>query len=277
MKNSLILFLFIGIVSSCDEPITIDSQIIEPVMIIEGLVTNVERNHYVRVSTTVDFYDQVASQPITDAVVSVSDDRGNIYNYVHNPTQSEELNGLYLSNIPFAGEVGVTYTLNVSARDVNYTATDELFPVPTIDSLTVIINDDEFEDPEEEGQFYEVLFYMKEPQKTKDFYLFKFYKNNKPLRDDDNDIYFSDDDLLAEDINGVPTAGFFNLQDTSVVEMYSISRQGFLYYNDLSNLLQNDGGLFGSPPVNPRTNLNNGALGFFQASSVESDTIIVKI
>ena len=59
------------------------------------------------------------------------------------------------------------------------------------------------------------------------------------------------------------------------METFSISRNGFLYYNDLINLLLGDGGFFGSPPVNPRTNMTNGAMGFFQTSSVVSEEIII--
>ena len=38
----------------------------------------------------------------------------------------------------------------------------------------------------------------------------------------------------------------------------------------------NDGGLFSQPPSNSRTNLTNGALGFFQASAVEIEEIVIK-
>lgn len=121
-----------------------------------------------------------------------------------------------------------------------------------------------------------MLFYAHEPQETKDFYLFKFYRNDTLVLDSPTDIYFSNDDLLAEEINGIPTASFYKMGDTGKVEMYSISNAGFIYYNDLINLLQSDGGMFGSPPVNPRTNVKGGALGFFQASSVVSETIKVE-
>ncbi len=230
-----------------------------------------------RVSTSVDFYDNIASAPVTDATVVIRDDQNNEFSFVHNPEGDEAREGYYMSQEEFAGQVGVEYSLTVTVGSEMYTAADRLLPVTAIDSLTVTVNDDEFDDPDDPGYFYEVLFYAKEPQDRKDFYLFKFYRNDSLLRDDENDIYFSDDDLLAEEINGVPTAGFYSFGDTARVEMYSISRQGFVYYNDLTNLLQGDGGMFGAPPVNPRTNLSNDALGFFQVSSVVSDEIIAKI
>ncbi|MEM9391978.1 MAG: DUF4249 domain-containing protein [Bacteroidota bacterium] len=275
MKNILKALLVFLVVSSCEETIIIDSGQADPVIIVEGLITDQNQFHYVRVTRTVDFYDTVATEPITDALVFVQDNRSNFRGYSHNPSGSPDFNGYYISNEQFAGQVGVEYTVSVTVGDEVYTGKDLLNPVTAIDSLSVDIDEDEFEDPEDEGYFYEVLFYAKEPQDRKDFYLFKFYRNDSLLRDESTDIYFSDDDLLAEEINGVPTAGYYTIGDMAKVEMYSISRNGFLYYNDLTNLLLGDGGFFGSPPVNPRTNITNGGLGFFQASSVVMDEIFI--
>ena len=58
--------------------------------------------------------------------------------------------------------------------------------------------------------------------------------------------------------------------------MYSITREAFVYYNDLFNLINNDGGMFSPPPANPRSNVINGALGYFQASAIEMETIIIE-
>ncbi|MEO1099111.1 MAG: DUF4249 domain-containing protein [Bacteroidota bacterium] len=275
MKNILKILLVFLVVSSCEETIIIDSRQVDPVVIVEGLITDQDQFHYVRVTRTVDFYDTVATEPITDALVFVQDSRSNFRGYSHNPSGNPDLAGYYISNEQFAGQVGVEYTVSVTVGDEIYTGKDLLNPVTAIDSLSVDIDEDEFEDPEEEGYFYEVLFYAKEPQDRKDFYLFKFYRNDSLLRDESTDIYFSDDDLLAEEINGIPTAGYYTIGDMAKVEMYSISRIGFLYYNDLTNLLLGDGGFFGSPPVNPRTNITNGGLGFFQTSSVVTDEILI--
>jgi hypothetical protein len=53
------------------------------------------------------------------------------------------------------------------------------------------------------------------------------------------------------------------------VEVYSLSRVGYVYYNDLFSILNGDGGgMFGPIPAPPRTNLSNGAIGFFQVSAI---------
>ena len=70
---------------------------------------------------------------------------------------------------------------------------------------------------------------------------------------------------------------YFAIGDTARVEMYSLSRGGYIFYDDLQGLLTNDGGgMFGSIPAGPRNNLTNGALGFFQVSSLKSAELILK-
>ncbi|QSE97057.1 DUF4249 domain-containing protein [Fulvivirga lutea] len=274
MKNFAILLFGLVVLFSCEEVVQLDLDSAEPIVVIEGLVLDRQTTQYVKISRSVNFYSDESSEPIRDANVYVTD--GSVtYTYEHNPNDQSAYEGYYFSTLSFRGIPGRTYTLVVDVDGTRYTAQDQLFPVTAIDSLSVRINEDEFEDPEDEGYFYEVLFYAKEPQQTEDFYLFKFYRNDTLLLDSPNDIYFSDDKLIAEEINGVPTSGFYKPGDIGRVEMYSISNAGFIYYNDLINLLQSDGGMFGSPPVNPRNNISGGALGFFQCSSMVFETIEV--
>jgi hypothetical protein len=159
---------------------------------------------------------------------------------------------------------------------VVYEAQDELHRVTSIDSLSYRVNEEEKEDPEDYGKFYEVLIYCKEPQDTKDYYLFKFYRNDSLQYDFDTDIYFADDETLGENIDGVSSPIFFAPGDWARCEIYSISREAFVFYSDLQSLLNNDGGLFSQPPANSRTNLSNGALGFFQASAMHVSEIEIK-
>ncbi|WP_040497620.1 DUF4249 domain-containing protein [Fulvivirga imtechensis] len=275
-----IIYILTGLVVlgllACEETVTLDTKQIDPQIVIEGLVTDETKSHYVRVTRSVGFYDFGRARGVADAVVTVSDNEGNVFNYVHNPGDMPESDGYYYAETPFAGEVGNTYTLTVIVGGETYTGSDVLQPVTAIDSLSVRIDEDEFEDPEDVGYYHEVLFYAKEPKDRKDYYLFKFYRNDSIILDQENDIYFANDEVLGENIDGIPIAGFYKNGDVARVEMYSITRQGYVYYNDLFNILNNDGGMFSPPPANPRTNLSNDALGFFQVSAMVSKSIVIE-
>ncbi|MBL3655259.1 DUF4249 domain-containing protein [Fulvivirga sediminis] len=278
MTRQLYTFILLAIVGlnliGCDEPYQIDEQTTEPKVVIEGLVTNESKRHYVRVTKTVDFYSEKGSVPVYNASVMVSDNQGNTYNYSYQA--NTEGGGYYYSDDIFAGEVGVAYTLNVALDGEEYSGRDSLRRVTPIDSLGVRFDQEEFDDPEDEGRYYEVLLYIHEPQETEDYYLFRYYLNGSTFKDETSDIYVSDDSFLGENIDGLATPGWFALNDSVTVEMYSLTLTGYKYYADLNNLLNNDGGFFGSPPVNPQTNISNGAMGFFQVSSVVRKSVIIE-
>ncbi|WP_420386634.1 DUF4249 domain-containing protein [Roseivirga sp.] len=278
MKNIKTYILALGLlltIMGCEETITIDSPETENKVVIEGLVTNVQGQSYVKVSRNRSFYDEGSTDRITNAQVAITTSGGEQVVLVHNPSGEAESEGFYYPNANFAGAIGSTYTLNVEVDGTTYSATDELLPVTQIDSLTVKVDPDEFEDPEEPGRFLAVFFFAKEPQDREDYYLFKFYRNDELVLDWPTDIYVFDDETLGESIDDIEIAGYYQEGERAKVEMYSLSREGFIFYSDLNNLINNDGGMFSPPPANPRNNLSNGALGFFQASAVASLEITV--
>ncbi|WP_323756421.1 DUF4249 domain-containing protein [Roseivirga sp.] len=278
MKNlyKYILFSLTVFFVSCEETVNIDTIASGPKLVIDGVLTNNSELNFIKLSYTRGFYSLDPNPAITDAVVTVTDDANNEVVYVHNPGNDPSKEGYYLPQTPYAGSIWTTYHLKVTVDGMDYTATETMLPVTKIDSLVNTIDLDEMEDPEEEGRFYEILFYAREPQDRVDHYLFKFYRNGRTLRDFEGDIYFSEDEFLGEAISGIPTAGYYKPGEFAKVEMYSISREAFIFYNDLSNLLNNDGGMFTPPPANPRTNLSNGAFGYFQVSAVDVMEIEVK-
>ena len=238
-------------------------------IVIEGLVTNLASYQSIKVTRTTDFYAKGNAPGVTDATVTVTDNLGNVYPFIHNPENKPELAGLYRPQSPFEGIVGRTYKLKVEVDGKTYEAQDDLRSLAKIDSLTVRLDKDEEEDPEFEGRVFDLLLFLKEPRNESNYYLFKFFRNDSLKYANDTDIYYSDDEFLAEDIDGVEFPILYSIGDQAKIEMYSMSRLGYVYYNDLSSLLNNDaGGMFGSVPSSPRTNLTNGALGFFQVSSV---------
>ncbi|MDH4091505.1 MAG: DUF4249 family protein [Cyclobacteriaceae bacterium] len=276
MKNIFIVIAFAVVFFSCEKTVLLDLNQSASRIVIEGQVTNQLGYQYVKISRSVGFYATGDTPGVEDATVLVRDDIGNEFQFIHNPGNLADSIGFYLPEVPFTGEIGRTYKLVVTVDGEGYEAEDELQPVTAIDSLTYRISTDEQEDPKDYGKFYEVLLFAKEPQNTTDFYLFKFYRNDSLKVYDDTDIYYADDEILGENIDGVPSPIYYGPGDIARVEMYSLTRKGYVFYNDLQSLLNNDGGLFGQPPANSRTNLSNGALGYFQASALVMQELEIK-
>jgi hypothetical protein len=269
IMRQLLTYIFIAIVFiSCEEPFKLDIEQTPPKLVIEGLVTDVPNRQSVKLSMSGGFYTSGKTERVTNATVTVTDDLGNLVSFVHNPRAHADSAGIYIPAEPFTGEIGRTYFLKVEANGGTYEAHDQLVKVLPVDSLTYNVNEDEKKDPDNDGKIYEVLLFAREDQSVDNFYLFKFYRNDTLTFANESDIYYSDDEALAEKLDGVPAPVFYRLGEKATVEIYSISRIGFVYYNDLSTLLNNDSGMFSPIPASPRTNVSNGALGFFQVSSL---------
>jgi hypothetical protein len=260
---------------SCEKTITLDINESKTQISIEGQVTDVPGYQYVKVSRSVDFYSSGKTPRVTDATVVMNDDEGNVYTFIHNPNNHADSLGYYLPETPFTGVVGRTYTLNVMVDGVTYTAHDKIYRVVPIDKLEYDIDQDEKDDPEIPGRYYELLITVKEPKETKDYYLFKAYRNDSLTYDSDTDVYYADDELIGENIDGLPLPVYYSMNDKARIEVYSLSREAYIFYRDLEKVLNNDGGLFGQPPSNPRSNFNNNALGLFQASSMAQKSLVV--
>jgi len=277
MRSFIKIFLSVILVSSCDEVTELDLRQTPPSIIIEGMVTDKPGYQGVKVSRSTHFYGSGQTPRVENATVTVRDDAGQEITFIHNPSDHPDSLGIYIPEAPFTGEIGRTYTLLVAVDGEQFQASDKLLPVSPVDALEFRINEDEEEDPNEPGKIYEVLLYAREPRDEENYYLFKWYRNDSLMFYSENDVYFSDDTMLAENINGVPSPVYYGTNDTARLELYSLSRNGFIFYNDLSIILTNDGGgMFGPIPASPRTNLSNGALGFFQVSAIQENQTYIQ-
>lgn len=276
MRLIINIFLLAILLASCDEPTRLDVKQTPSRIVIEGLVTDRPGLQRVKITRSVDFYASGKSPRVENAAVQVSDDAGRQFNFIHNPRNHPDSAGIYVPETDFTGEIGRTYTLRVDVDGETYEGSDQLMRVIDIDSLAFRENENQKEDPKEAGKFYEVLMYAHEPQDEDNYYLFEFYRNDSLTLYNPTDIYFSDDNLLAGSINGVSSPVYFGREDKARIEVYSLTRKGYVFYNDLFGILNNDGGgMFGPVPASPRSNLTNGALGFFQVSAVQdSETVI---
>ena len=263
MKNLLFLFLAVAALFSCEKTVELDIEQAASVVIIEGLVTNRADKQYVKISRSRAFGSNGATPTVSGAEVTVSDEMGQVVHY------EESVPGWYTPVEPFTGRAGITYYLTVKADGQTYTAEEEMQFIPPLDSLAFREDTEEKMDPEEEGRYYEVLVYGEEPQETEDYYLFKFYRNDTLFTNDGSWVFAYDDTILGERIHDLPTPMYYAKDDWAKVEMYAITRQAYRYYIDLSSNINNDGGMFSGQPANTRTNIEGGAIGYFQASVLQ--------
>src|SRR5687768_4398674 len=82
------------IFTSCDEPVKLDLDQTPPKVVIDGVITNHPGYQSIKVSHTADFYANGKTPKITNALVTVSDNAGNVYTFVHNPRNHADSAGI---------------------------------------------------------------------------------------------------------------------------------------------------------------------------------------
>ncbi|MCS6824858.1 MAG: DUF4249 domain-containing protein [Cytophagaceae bacterium] len=253
------------LLNSCQEVIDIKLKPGDLKVVIEGLVTNQPEPFVVKISRSEPFTEGNTFTKFENASVTIRDDAGNVY------VLSHVGDGVYKTTTPVQGVVGRTYYLTAIVDGVTYTAEDRLYSVPPIDTMYYA-----YFTPDathfQEG--YYVYASTSDPPNEKNYYLYKFFRNSD-IVGNANTIYVNDDRFLSSQIRGVEIPGVFKEQDVVTMEQYSLSEKAFNFYNGLSLQMLSDGGFFTTPPANAPTNLSNGALGFFQASSVSRYTVTI--
>ena len=267
------LFLLWG----CTEVIVLDIEQVPPVYIVEGIVLNRNQHHTVRISKSIGFYDDGPTPAASGAVVSVRDNEGNEYLY----SESDSA-GLYISNEIYEGIPGRAYTLNIDVDGHQFTAKDSIRSIQDIESLLWSFSLEQFygenqgEVNSDSSYVYEVLLTTTEPQETKDYYFFKFFRNDSLQTDDGQSLYFADDVAIGEKIEDFPGPVYYRYLDTAKFEVLSLTPEAFKFWGDMQANINNDGGMFGSVPANAYSNMQGeGVLGFFQASSIAVDSLVV--
>ena len=173
--------------------------------------------------------------------------------------------------------MGNTYTLHVSYKENDYEAIGTILEPPIFDSLTYRF----IEETPLKDEGYYLYFFGKTPKPGISYYRWLVYKNGELFNTEPEDFLLASDEFVNEELDDLEFPFAFQIQDTLRLEMYSIERTMFDYYNELLTILFNDGGLFSPPPVNPVSNVKNltdpqkPPLGYFQTSPVVAEEVII--
>jgi len=130
----ILSFSFAALVTGCIYPYELDLTGNMDDIVILGSVTNQEGYQYVWVSRTLPLNNPETARPVTDCVVSIQDDQGNVF-----PCSEAEPHGKYACWIPAENlGIGSRFQLNVTLPDGrNYISDyEELLACPPIENLS---------------------------------------------------------------------------------------------------------------------------------------------
>lgn len=258
MKNIFFVSILISAVfaTSCQQVIDIKLNDKDAAVVIEANITDQPGPYTVVITKTVNFSDPNVFPAVTGAFVVMSDDAGNA------DTLTETSPGVYTTST-MQGVPGRTYTVRVTAENKTYTAQSRMPAVATLDTLVVI-----------ESSFGASPFYVipewQDPIGTGDHYRCIEYVNGERVG------AFLYDDVFSDGlVNGQPLLNFeTELQsgDTIRVEFQCIDPAVYLYFFSMEQTANNGT----AAPANPESNFDNDALGYFNAHTESTRTVVVQ-
>lgn len=262
MNKIVILLVIIFSFSACEEVIDVDLNDAAPQLVVEGWIYNTPGPYEIKITLTTNYFENDAAPTVGNALVIISENTTLIDTLIMTKP------GVYKTQKILNGKIGATYQLKIIYDNNTYEAVAAMKPVAPIDSLSYRYREKTVFD--DAGYFVSVHF--QEPNTVGDYYRWLYYRNGE--------LYKKKDEVYASDelYNGNYISFEFdynvNQNDTIYLEMFSLERNGYDFFNALDEQ-DNTGDLFDTPPGNIKGNISNGAIGYFGASAkTVSETII---
>jgi hypothetical protein len=262
LKKRIIQLTVIVATLSCEKEISVNLNSIEPLIVIEGNITDTPGPYFVKISRTVNFSSENSFPAVTNALVIISDDRG------LKDTLTEMNQGVYKTN-EITGVAENSYYLTINVEGKNFYAISSMPKKVSLDSLTfspLIFNPTK-------DLYYTVPLYT-DPVQLGNYYRFYLSVNGKR----ENTYSVFNDNLNNGLVNGRPLFSRdpgIEKGDTVSVEMQCIDKNVYNYFYALTQLSSGRPG--GVTPSNPTSNISGDyALGYFSAHTIQRVTQIVK-
>ncbi len=270
MKHNKNIFFFALLpllllsMQGCQDVIDIDLNDAAPKYVIEGAVVEGVDSILVRVTQTASFFDATLPQGINNATVVVTMPNGQEVILASIGNGYYKATGQTITMEAF-------YSLRVNVEEYEFTATTYMPASVPLDSLSVEYNEGMFG---LEGSYMVFLNF-------KDSIGLNYYKYNVTLNDTllnkADDIIVVDDALVDGNIIYMPVyTRDFDLDDSVVVELQSIDKSVYKFYQTMVSVASSSAGSpFSATPANPESNIRGGALGIFGAYTSSKKNIIV--
>lgn len=271
IRLNLILLYGMLIFVSCTEYVDINLNTDEnSYLVVEGSITNEYKKHSVRLTHTASYFDNKKAQAVQNATIRLS---GNEKSYTYTETDSA---GVYLSPRFSAAEEQI-YRLDIELENgKTYFAETYLKKKVPIDS---IMTTPLYMHPWSGNKGYDIIIFFDEPAGRGDAYIWDLFIDNKLVTDTLRDKQFLTD--INFDGKPIKNLDVFWLRDKDfdadtldlMVRMQRVEEEYFDFIIGL--FLETDfrGGMFDGPPANVKTNMSDGAIGYFYAAGTSMASI----
>jgi len=266
MRKLLKYILIVILAASCEEEINWELHTkVSDILVVEGVITNERAKHQIKLTRTVSNLNE-KPEPVSGATVTISDqDTTVILN------EFPQGSGIYQTD-SMRAVFGKIYILVIKTPEKDYSAEATMASVTPLDTLR----------------------YSKANEKEDFFTLNPDYDEDEPsmteyLIDWSHVQGFTDNGscrakIIYYNLNTIDAGEMFRPESEKVIfpagtivcrRKYSMNEAYAAFMRTLLSETEWRGGLFDVQPGNVRTNLSEGAIGYFSASTVISDSTII--
>lgn len=302
MKAGLIIFSVLTLLSAgCVTQFIPETDEDKDLLVVEGLITNLEGINTVRLSKTLPLASKNTTRPAKGYTVSISDDLGNSF------LLTERTAGNYTTDpAAFRGVPGRKYQLNIKSNEKvgpNFTYRSipaEMKPVPEIDTLY-------YEKIELEGEYFrkhdacQIYLDTHDPENQCRFYRWNFTETwefhipfpvtnkicwmtfNSDVINVKSTFLLSEDKVTRYPLLYIPaTTDRLSVKYSMLVNQYSLNEDEFDYWSKLQNITEEIGSLYDITPATIPGNIfcvedpGQNVLGYFSISSCSSKRIFIE-
>lgn len=271
MKKAL-FYMMLLLLAGCEKQTdkSIQSENLN-LIVVDGIITNEHKVHTIRLTRTVDELNAVP-QPVSGAGVIISN-ADSTYFLSEQPSDQ----GVYQTKNNFFAKQGVDYTLLISYEGKTYSAKTRMVPGGPFNMLR-------YEKNTADNLYH--IFWIENPYNALHPAMFEIlldwsmvpgYTTLNPDSCKAKLYYYTLPTLDVSEIFAPEMERIHFPLGTRIIERkYSLNPEHTEFIRALISETIWKGGLFDSAPANVPTNLSQGAVGFFAACDVFSDSLVVQ-
>ncbi len=258
IENLTFLVLFVSAFLGCKKVIDVNLKNAGIQTVITGEINNKPGPYIVTITKTVNFTSDNNFPAVSAAFVTID---GNGVT----DTLKETSPGTY-STHTIKGKAGETYKLFVSVDGKTYTSFSTMPQRVHLDSLSFLLGRNE--------ALYAVANFQ-DPPGIDNYYQFIEYINGEKLPNGRGNSVFSDRLSDGRYISRVIYDDSSDIKSgtTLTVQMNCIDKPVYDYLNELQQISGSGSGFSSQAPANPTSNISGGALGYFSANTISSNTV----
>ncbi len=284
---------------ACREPFYPEIDRYENILVIDGLITDMEGPYQVKLTRSFAF-DESFPAPEQGAVVIILDADEGIHEF------TEEQAGIYKSNPSFKGKVGSSYKLVVSTQDQESYESEWVLlgNVPEIDSVCYEMQERPTSDPNQSVYGMQIKVNTHDDTDQTRYYRWEWVETWEIITPITSSFYPDEARCWRTAGSGVISIGtsehlthdviedypiYFVSTETNklrikysiLVNQYALSREAYSYWKSLQDITQNTGTLFDPTPAMVTGNISSTSnpdlpvLGIFQASALKQERIFI--